>query len=484
MNVSKEAAELLHMFETHGDIYLVGGCVRDFVMGLPIHDEDITTSLTPDEVSGVLRKNGYPVIPVGARFGTINTLVDGVNFEITTFRKEMGYSDGRHPDGVEYSRCLEDDASRRDFTCNAMYYSLKNDTIIDLYDGVGAIHRNELCAVGSASDRFQEDALRMMRAVRICTVKGFDMSTDVMSAIQDNKRLIQNVSAERKFAELTKILRSDHPDRGFRLLDESGLLKEVLPEIAALKLCEQNNPYHGENVFEHTMHALSSSANTDVVRWSVLLHDIGKPKAKVTDVSGTDHFYGHADLSKHMAGDVLKRLRSSNEFKNDVMFCVGVHDTKYVGRLKTKLVRAYVKNYHQAGLFERNQDAMFDVQIADKLAHKGISDVDKQRDIALIEDTRVVLRELLDGPHHMSDLSVDGLEMMNLGLAPKEIPLMKEKLLHGLMLNRMSDKDAQLQFVEGNVKAVHKEYVQQSEKKVRRLPDVPTNNVDDIQVSL
>lgn len=481
MRVSKEAEKLCHVFDGHGDMYLVGGCVRDYFMGLENHDEDLTTPLTPDEIGGVLRQHGYPVIPVGAQFGTINTIVDGVQFEITTFRKEMGYTDGRHPDGVEYSRELLDDASRRDFTCNAMYYSMNRQELIDPYNGLQDIEDGVLCAVGDASDRFQEDALRMMRAVRICTIKGFDMDDSVMQAIQENKSLIQKVSAERKFAELSKILMSDRPDVGFRLLDTSGLLQEVLPEVAALKACSQNSRYHGENVFDHTMRALSLSEGTDVVRWSVLLHDIGKVPCRMTDVTGIDHFYGHPDVSKEMADVVLRRLRTSNEFRNDVLFCVGMHEQRYSKRLATKLTRLYVKNYRDVDLFERNKDAWFDVQKADILGQKGQIDVDMR--LQNVENTRLAFAKLLSGPHRMEDLSVNGRDMMSAGMAPKEIPLMKAKLLHGLMLGQCVDRESQLQYVYGNRKVVHEEYIVQNQKE-RRLPNVDVDGLSDSQMSL
>ena len=472
MQVSKEANQLMNLLSKYNDVYLVGGCVRDYVMRQPIHDEDIATSLTPDEISDILQLNGYPVIPVGAKFGTINTVINDKTFEITTFRKELGYSDGRHPDGVEYSRNLLDDAARRDFTCNAMYYSYKNDEIIDPFEGMTDISNHVLRAVGNAEDRLQEDALRMLRAVRFCTIKNFNMDTQLFDAIRKNNCLIKNVSAERQFTEINKILTSDKPDVGIRLMAESGLLQEVLPEVAAEIDCMQNNLYHGNTVFEHTLNALHEANANDVVRWSVLLHDIGKVSTKTMGNDGRDHFYGHAQVSAAMTDKIMRRMKCSNDFRKDVNFCVGLHDTCFEEskQLKTRVVRLYVDKYAQAVLFERNVDNLMSVQIADVKGQNGKVDIDKRlNSIQKFHDT---LLDLLSGPHNISDLAVNGNEMMSVGLQPKEIPLMKRRLLHGMMLGSLSDKDSQMKFVLGNKNAVHDDFIRKSGVSDRRLPDV------------
>lgn len=474
MDVSREALRIINLLNEDGNGYLVGGCVRDFVMNRPSHDEDIATSLTPDEVISVLERANLPVIGVGQRFGTVNTRLNGEGFEITTFRKESGYSDSRHPDKVEFTRKLEEDAARRDFTCNAMYYDVRTDKIIDVFGGQDDIRKNMLKTVGNADDRFCEDALRMFRAVRICAEKGFSLDDDVMASIQRNVSLIVDVSAERKASELSRILMSDRARDGFEMLHTSGLLEEVLPKVDAMYDCYQNNPWHMSTVFDHTMRAVEYGPKDLVTRWSLLLHDTGKVPCKTTDDAGVDHFLGHSKVSALIAGDALRDLRFPKDFCNAVEFCVANHDERFVKHHEKNVVNMYVRQYSRHDMFEQNYNRLLDVQAADVLAHSDA--LDKEFDLKNIDVCRGLFHKMFAGPHHMEDLSVNGFDMMEAGIPTKEIPLMKRRMLaDSLLQGHMEDRDYQLKYMKKNAATVHQLYVKSmsdSHGVKRTLPDV------------
>ena len=477
MYVSEDAWLLLNLLNRDGSGYLVGGCVRDFVMNCPSHDEDIATSLTPVEVESLLQKSGLPVIGVGKRFGTVNTQVNGHMFEVTTFRKESGYSDSRHPDMVQFTRNLEEDAARRDFTCNAMYYDVRSGEIIDLYGGQEDIRRGVLRTVGDANDRFREDALRMLRAVRICSEKGFSLDESVFNAIRDNKDLIHDVSVERQASEISRILMSDRPVFGFKVLYDCGLLKEVLPEVDAMYSCYQNNPWHMSTVFDHTMRAVECAPKDLVVRWSLLLHDTGKVRCKTTDVNGVDHFLGHAKVSSKITMDVLNRLHFPNSFSSAVEFCVRNHDERFVKHYQRNAVKMYVRQYGQYEIFEKNYERLLSVQAADVQAHSDA--LDKETGLCNIKMSKEVFDSLFSRPHLMSDLSVDGHDMLEFGVFPKEINMMKQRLLCDVLQQpKIPDRDWQLKYIRKNAKMVHDLYEKREAKDCvelsvkRNLPSV------------
>ena len=215
--------------KNNGEAYLVGGCVRDMVLKEKPHDEDLTTSLTPDQVTNIFEKEGYKVIPTGLQHGTVTVMIDGEGYEITTFRKDSTYSDGRHPDSVEFSTDVNDDCSRRDFTFNAMYYDGKE--IIDTYNGQKDIEDKVIRTVGNPDERFNEDALRMLRAIRFSSKLNFTIAPEVTKSIKKNKSLINKISKERISSELTKTLQGPNRIYAIKELQKTGLLKEVLPEV-------------------------------------------------------------------------------------------------------------------------------------------------------------------------------------------------------------------------------------------------------------
>ena len=237
-----------------GEAYLVGGCVRDIVLNVPPHDFDIATSLHPEDVMTIFKN--LSVLPTGLQHGTVTVVKDNVGYEITTYRKETIYSDNRHPDQVIFADSIEEDCSRRDFTINAMYYDGEN--IVDLYGGQQDIKDKIIRTVGNPNERFSEDALRMLRAFRFSSKLGFDIAPDVLEAITANKELIHNISAERIFSELSQILVGNGRRNAFTQMQQTGLLKEIIPELDALYYVKQNNKYHHEDAFNHSLSVLDA----------------------------------------------------------------------------------------------------------------------------------------------------------------------------------------------------------------------------------
>ncbi len=298
-----------------------GGCVRDLVMRKKPNDIDIATSARPDEVEKLFKKT----IPVGKQFGVILVQEDGHVFEVATFRSEGKYLDGRHPENVRFTNAKED-ALRRDFTVNALFYDPVKKKIIDYVGGKKDIRAKVIRTVGNPGDRFDEDKLRILRAVRFAANLGFKIEPETWKAVREFAPKIHKVSRERIREELVKIFTRPNAGKGLMLLNESGLLKEVLPEIDAMKGVEQSPEYHPEgDVFIHTKLLLDKLKEPDaVLAFSALLHDVGKPRAFTRD-GDKIHFYEHEKIGADMAKEILKRLRFSSKDIDDVSLCVANH---------------------------------------------------------------------------------------------------------------------------------------------------------------
>lgn len=313
----------------------VGGCIRDQVLGRPVHDWDIGTSALPEEVIQIFGANN--TIPTGLQHGTVTVKKDGELFEVTTYRCDGDYSDGRHPDSVQYVRTIEEDLARRDFTINAMAYN-ESRGLIDPYDGRHDCEKGIIRAVGEPDARFTEDALRILRAVRFAAVLGFAVESTTKAAMQRHLDKLQNISRERIGAELYKTVTAPHAAEALQT-GQGAVIRYICPELDACYGCAQNNRYHYLDVFGHTMQALANAEHyhrfpdewaDGYVRMALLLHDIGKPDSKTTDENGYDHFYGHASVSAQKAEQVLRRLRYSNAFVGTVVELVAAHDVEFV----------------------------------------------------------------------------------------------------------------------------------------------------------
>ena len=304
--------EIFNIADFNGfEIFLVGGCVRDSILGKTPKDYDFCTNLKPEEIINAFQDNGFWTIPTGIKYGTVTIVKDDQSFEITTYRTEGGYSDGRRPDGVEFVSSLEEDLSRRDFTINAMAYN-PNVGIIDLFEGRRDLVDRVVRTVGNADDRFKEDFLRAMRAIRFSSQLGFRIDEEILIAINNSssRELIKNISMERIQDEFCKILLSPNIDYGLIL---AKLLGDIIPEFDKSFIMTQNNPYHDYTVGTHTILTIEAIKEDDIcLKLSAFFHDLGKVYTKTTDEDGVDHFHGHVEESRLIANRVMKKLKFSN----------------------------------------------------------------------------------------------------------------------------------------------------------------------------
>lgn len=302
------------------EAYAVGGCIRDSLLGKEPKDWDITTSAKPDEVKSLFQKT----IDTGIEHGTVTVVIGREGFEVTTYRIDGKYEDSRHPKEVTFTPNLLEDLKRRDFTINAMAYN-QIDGLVDAFDGIGDLKRGIVRCVGEARQRFKEDALRMMRAVRFAAQLGFSIEEDTYAAICEMSPDLKRISAERICTELVSLLVSGHPEE-MRTLYQTGITNVILPEFNAMMLTEQNNPHHIYSVGEHTLNALCYVESDKVLRLSVLLHDIAKPVCQTTDDDGVHHFHGHPGYGCKMAKKILRRLKFDNDTIEKVCRLIAGHD--------------------------------------------------------------------------------------------------------------------------------------------------------------
>ncbi|MDD6202386.1 MAG: HD domain-containing protein [Lachnospiraceae bacterium] len=302
--------------------YAVGGCVRDSILQKEPDDWDITTSATPLQTKAVFERT----VDTGMKHGTVTVLLGKEGFEVTTYRIDGEYEDSRHPKEVIFTANLIEDLKRRDFTINAMAYNPKSG-IIDAFDGIKDLKDHVIRCVGEPQERFGEDALRIMRAVRFSAQLGFSIEEQTEQAAHILAPTLKNISAERICTELVKLLISDHPDY-LRTAFKMGITAVILPEFDRIMETTQNNPHHCYNVGEHTLHALNHVKPDKVLRLAMLFHDFGKPQTKSTDEKGIDHFYGHAEVSAHLSSDIMHRLKFDNDTIKKVVKLVKYHDLK------------------------------------------------------------------------------------------------------------------------------------------------------------
>lgn len=302
------------------EAYAVGGCVRDSLLGREPQDWDITTSARPEQVKALFRRT----IDTGIQHGTVTVMLKKVGYEVTTYRIDGKYEDGRHPKQVTFTPSLEEDLKRRDFTINAMAY---NETagLVDLFGGMDDLERRIIRCVGNPRERFGEDALRILRAIRFSAQLGYEIEPETRAAIAELAPTLERISAERIQMELVKLLTSPHPDY-LRLAYDTSVTKVILPEFDTCMETPQHHPHHCYNVGEHTLHTLMATPPDRVLRLAMLLHDIGKPATLKVDPDGTTHFHGHNVVGERMAHTILRRLKFDNDTIDVVCRLVLYHD--------------------------------------------------------------------------------------------------------------------------------------------------------------
>lgn len=321
-NMDKRVEDVIDNIRSHGfEAYIVGGAVRNMLLGLPVGDYDVVTSALPSEIIEISEKS----IPTGIKHGTVTVLNGGLPIEVTTMRTEDTYSDMRHPDEVVFVKNLADDLKRRDFTVNAMAWDPSEDKITDLFGGREDLEKRIIRTVGDPDRRFAEDALRMMRAVRFASQYNFNLDPKTFLSVIKNAPLINKISAERIRTELFKILMSEVPSRGLFLLLYTGLMAEILPELTPMAGFHQFSNWHDKDVFSHTMSVADNTPEDLNLRIAALFHDSGKPYTFTMDEKGRGHFYGHEDVSVKIADTVLRRLKCDNKTREMVLKIIGKH---------------------------------------------------------------------------------------------------------------------------------------------------------------
>ena len=409
--------------------YVVGGAVRDVLMGKTAHDWDITTSALPEETLSAF--SDFRTVETGLKHGTVTVIVDGMSLEITTFRIEGDYSDNRHPDKVDFTDKIEDDLSRRDFTVNAIAYSPQKG-FADPFDGQSDIRKKIIRCVGNPDKRFGEDALRILRALRFSSVLGFEIDAETAESIRRNYKLLANISVERIFAETSKLLCGKYAGKILREFEDVFFF--ILPELSPMENCAQNHERHIYDVWGHTVKAVETIEPAAEMRFAMLFHDSGKPHCKTTDENGTDHFYSHGKISKKIACDTLTRLKTSVKFRETVCNLVEYHDF-----LPDKISKKTYKKYISL-LGIDTVKTLFKVREADILAQNPKF----HRESLEENETGLKILEEIENEtacFKISDLKIDGETLIKLGYKPSpEMGRVLEALLDEVMEEKTENK--------------------------------------------
>jgi len=415
----KNAEEIVKTLTEKGyRAYFAGGCVRDMIMGIEPKDYDITTNAKPEEIKKLFKRT----ILVGEKFGVIVVVKDGINYEVATFRSEIGYKDGRHPDKVIFTDEKED-VKRRDFTINGLLFDPLKNRIIDYVVGKDDINNKIIRTIGNPFERFNEDKLRMMRAVRLAVRFGFDIEEKTFDAVKCKGFEISEISKERIRDELVKILTEGAAGRGIKLLDKAGMLKVILPEVADMKEVEQPKDFHPEgDVFTHTMLMLDLMRNASVeLAMGVLLHDVGKPKT--FEVKDRIRFNKHTDVGVKLADDICRRLKFNNKEIEHILNLIKNH-LKFKDVMKMK--KSTLKRFLSMEKFEEH----LELHRLDCLA--------SHKNLANWEYCRKMMREITTEDVKPERL-INGDDLINAGFTPG--PLFKE------ILNYVEDEQ-----LEGRIK--------------------------------
>ena len=423
----KRIIELLS--ESSFKAYAVGGCVRDAIMGKAVSDYDITTSAKPEAVEKILSDNGIKFIETGLKHGTITAVIEHTPYEITTFRTDGKYRDNRHPESVQFVSDIKEDLSRRDFTVNAIAYN-DADGFIDLFGGKEDIENRIIRTVGDSNKRFNEDALRIMRALRFSSQLGFEIEENTQKAIFENKELLKNIANERLYSELIKTLMGENCEEV--LLKYREVIAVVIPELIPSFDFPQHNKWHLYDVYTHSVKSVAQTPQKDYMRLAMLLHDIGKPHCKTTDENGSDHFYAHANIGAEQARVILKRLRVSNEILNKSVALIENH-SDYLSQ-KKKTIKRRMKILGEDLIFD-----FIDFQIADLKSHNPTL---AENEIKALEEIREITKEIIESneAYSIKDLDINGFDLMKLGFEGREISEVLEKLLAEVIANPTKNK--------------------------------------------
>lgn len=408
--VPHEVLEIYKKIQKEGyQAFFVGGCVRDFLMDKQVTDWDLTTDATPEEIQKIFPESFYD-----NRFGTVGVPIDETSVvEITTFRTESGFTNARHPEKVEWGKSIEEDLSRRDFTMNAIAVNLESriknkessTEYIDPYFGLKDIENKHIRTVGDADARFSEDALRLLRAIRFATQLNFKIEDETWKSILKNAQLILKISGERIRDELLKILSTENPYNGILLLDLSGILDIIFPELSRGKGLSQKRPgrHHTTDVFTHNIDSLKHTPATDpIVRLATLLHDVGKPYVEGKDEEGHVIFYNHEVAGARIAADISDRLKLSRKQKEKIVTLIRWHMFTVDENITDSAIRRFIR---RVGL--ENVADMMDLRIGDRLGG-GTQVAESWR----LKKFKERVAQELNPPFSINDLAIDGNDIM------------------------------------------------------------------------
>lgn len=406
IDAAPEALDAIATLEAHGyEAWLVGGCVRDALLKRPLHDFDIASSAPWKEAERILQGSGFAIHRTGEKHGTITAVKNDVPLEITTYRYEGSYSDGRHPDTVQPARTIEEDLARRDFTINALAYHPSRG-LLDCFGGLADLDAHLIRAVGNPDERFKEDGLRILRGLRLSSELGFPIEDATLQAMTACKMCLRNVSSERITAEMDRLLKGDFARQ--TLLVAIDVIGSIMPELVACKGFSQHTPYHIYDVWEHIAYTVSYAKPLRLNRWAALLHDIGKPGAFFME-DGRGHFYGHAKISVVLGREIMQRLKMSPAFIDRILLLVKMHDIPIMATPRS-VRRMLAKLDGDTELFE----ALLDLKQADTRAHSSAG----EERLHEIEQVAAIYRELLeqDAAFSLKQLAISGSDVLALGV--------------------------------------------------------------------
>lgn len=440
------------MKDNHFDAYVVGGCVRDSLLGISPKDWDICTSALPEEIERVFSEE--KVIETGIKHGTVTVMIDDVGYEITTFRSDGEYSDHRRPDHVNFVSDVKEDLSRRDFTINAMAYN-DEEGLIDPFSGQTDLKEGVIRCVGDPNVRFEEDALRIMRALRFSSVFGFAIDKNTAKAMRTKKLLLNEIAVERIRGELCKLLAGKNVLFVLSVFQE--IISVVLPEIVPCVGFAQNNKYHSYTVYGHIVHAVANYHGTDpVVNFALLLHDIGKPYCYTKDENGKGHFYGHAVPSAEIAKKVVQRMKFDKKSQDEIVLLVSIHDDQF--EPTTKNVRKWLNKIGPESLLK-----FIEIKRADMLAHTPGTQEER---LKKLDEFKGLMEEELEAANCFSlkDLAISGRDVMELGIPEgKQVGQLLNIALDKVMQNAIAnERDDILNYLSFFVNSLdqHKKYFQ------------------------
>lgn len=413
-------------------LYIVGGAIRDYLLGLENDDYDFTTDAQPHEVKALFSH----VIPTGIDHGTVTVIFEKQMFEVTTFRSEGTYLDGRHPSSVTFIRGLQEDLKRRDFTINAFAADCTAGTVIDLNGGFDDLKNKTLRAIGIPSKRFEEDALRIFRACRIASKLNFTIEEETLMAMKAEKENLKNVSSERIREELFKLVASDHPTVGLQYMQQCNILSTLFPSLANGDGIEQGGMHH-QDILQHNITACQAAADRDFplsVRLAALFHDMGKSEVIKAGV-GKNTFYAHESVSARQAKDIMRYLKASNEQTRAVTHLVKEHMFNYQSSWSDSAVRRFIT---RVGL--KDIPLLFQLRIADQIAIHG------EPDTSLIDELQDRINKILAAKDALSikDLAICGNDLMKMGIQGKSIGTTLSYLLETVLDDPEQNNSEQL----------------------------------------